>query len=134
MCCRPRTLRKRRRNRCQQRKVDGVVDTSNLTNRGMIERAQRVTAAKVYDIETRFSSVIARADGAWMYDVEGNRILDLTAASGAILLGHRHPAVVEAITACIREYGTGFASTLSVPRVLLAERLVERYPCAEKVV
>lgn len=107
---------------------------ASVTNRGLIERARRVTAAEKYDIGTRFSSVIARAEGAWMYDVEGNRILDLTAASGAIILGHRHPAVIEAITTQLRDYGTSFASTLSLPRIALAERLIDRYPCAEKVV
>lgn len=109
----------------------GVAD---VTNRGLVERARRVTAAEKYDIGTRFSSVIESAEGAWLRDVEGNRILDLTAASGAVILGHRHPAVVEALVRQVREFGTGFASTLSVPRVELAERLVDRYPCAEKVV
>ncbi len=99
-----------------------------------IERARRVTAAQTYDIETRFPSVFVRADGSWMHDVEGNRILDVTAASGALLLGNRQPSVVEAITACIRDHGTVFASTLSLPRIELAERLCERYPAGEKVV
>lgn len=110
------------------------MDSANLTNRGLIERARRVTAAEKYDIQTRFSSMISSGDGAWLTDVEGNRMVDLTASSGTIILGHRHPAVTEAITRQIRDYGTAFASTLSVPRVELAERLCERYACAEKVV
>ncbi|MFG1953691.1 aminotransferase class III-fold pyridoxal phosphate-dependent enzyme [Micromonospora sp. NPDC048830] len=110
------------------------MDSANLTNRGLIERARRVTAAEKYDIQTRFSSMISSGEGAWLTDVEGNRMVDLTASSGTIILGHRHPAVIEAITRQIRDYGTAFASTLSVPRVELAERLCERYACAEKVV
>lgn len=107
---------------------------AKATNSGLIERARRVTAAEKYDIGTRFSSVIQSAEGAWMTDVEGNQILDLTAASGVIILGHRHPAVIEAITKQLRDHGTSFASTLSIPRIELAERLIDRYPCAEKVV
>lgn len=40
--------------------------------------------------------VIARADGAWVTDVEGNRYLDLLAAYSAINFGHRHPRLVAA--------------------------------------
>jgi glutamate-1-semialdehyde 2,1-aminomutase len=111
-----------------------MTESRGLTNAGVIERGRRATAAEIYDVKTRFSSVIERAEGPWLYDVEGTRIVDLTAASGTILLGHRHPAVVEAVVRQLREYGTTFASTLSVPRVELAERLIERYECAEKVV
>lgn len=105
-----------------------------MNNDELIDRARRVTAAEVYDIGTRFPAVFESADGSWMRDVEGNRVLDVTAASGALLLGNRHPKVVEAITTYIRDYGTMFASTLSLPRIELAERLCERYPAAEKVV
>jgi glutamate-1-semialdehyde 2,1-aminomutase len=111
-----------------------VTNDPGLTNGSLIARARRATAAERYDIGTRFSSVIARAEGPWLFDVEGNRLVDLTAASGTILLGHRHPAVVEAVTRQLRDHGTMFASTLSVPRIELAERLSDRYPCAEKVV
>lgn len=107
---------------------------ANLTNQELVERARRVTAAEKYDIETRFSAMIRSGEGAWLTDLEGNRMVDLTAASGTIILGHRHPAVVEAMVRQIRDFGTAFASTLSVPRVELAERLCERYACAEKVV
>jgi glutamate-1-semialdehyde 2,1-aminomutase len=111
-----------------------MASNNGLTNHGMIERARRVTAAEGYDVKSRFSSMIVRGDGAWIYDVEGNRLLDLTSASGTIILGHRHPVVTAAVVEQIRDYGTAFASTLSVPRVELAERLCERYPGAEKVV
>ncbi|MCO5999557.1 aminotransferase class III-fold pyridoxal phosphate-dependent enzyme [Actinoallomurus rhizosphaericola] len=105
-----------------------------VNNLETIDRARRVTAAEQYDIGTRFPSVIVKAQGSWMEDVEGRRILDVTAASGALLLGNRHPAVVEAITKCISEHGTVFASTISLPRIELAERLCERYPAGEKAV
>lgn len=100
----------------------------------LIARARRSTAAEEHDITGRYPSVIAHAEGAWMTDVSGNRYVDLTGADASVILGYRHPAVVEAIVRQIRDFGTAFASTLSVPRVELAERLCERYECAEKVV
>jgi glutamate-1-semialdehyde 2,1-aminomutase len=104
------------------------------TNLETIDRARRSTAAERYDITSRFPSVFASADGSWMTDVEGNRVLDLTAASGTLLLGNRHPVVVEAMTTCVRDYGGVFASTLTPQRIELAERLCARYPAGEKAV
>lgn len=42
--------------------------------------------------------VIERAEGVWVYDVEGNRYLDCLSAYSALNQGHRHPAIVEAAT------------------------------------
>ncbi|GHH06624.1 ornithine--oxo-acid transaminase [Streptomyces rubradiris] len=40
--------------------------------------------------------VVARAEGSWVEDVEGNRYLDMLAGYSALNFGHRHPALVEA--------------------------------------
>ncbi|CAM5518843.1 ornithine aminotransferase OS=Streptomyces tendae OX=1932 GN=rocD PE=3 SV=1 [Streptomyces tendae] len=40
--------------------------------------------------------VVARAEGAWVEDVEGRRYLDMLAGYSALNFGHRHPALVEA--------------------------------------
>lgn len=42
--------------------------------------------------------VIAGAEGVWVTDADGRRYLDLLAAYSAVNFGHRHPAVVEALT------------------------------------
>lgn len=99
-----------------------------------LDHARRVTAAEQYDIGSRFPVVIDRAEGSWMRDVEGRRILDVTAASGALLLGNQHPAVVDAVVDCVRNHGAVFATTLTPMRIELADRLCERYPAAEKAV
>lgn len=104
------------------------------TNQELLARARRFTAAEQYDISSRYPAVIESAEGSWLRDVEGNRILDATGASGSVLLGNQHPAVVEAVVTCVRDYGVMFPSTLTPHRVELAERLVERYPAAEKAV
>ncbi|MGW1810192.1 ornithine--oxo-acid transaminase [Streptomyces sp. NPDC002078] len=40
--------------------------------------------------------VVARAEGTWVEDVEGNRYLDMLAGYSALNFGHRHPALIEA--------------------------------------
>jgi glutamate-1-semialdehyde 2,1-aminomutase len=42
--------------------------------------------------------VAARAQGAWLEDVDGNRYVDFNMGYGALLAGHGHPAVVKAVT------------------------------------
>jgi ornithine--oxo-acid transaminase len=43
--------------------------------------------------------VVARAEGAWVEDVEGRRYLDMLAGYSALNFGHRHPALIDAARA-----------------------------------
>lgn len=53
--------------------------------------------------------VVARGEGAYLWDVDGNRYCDYLLALGPMVHGHAHPAITEAVTAAIREVGTMFA-------------------------
>ncbi len=67
--------------------------------------------------------VLARGEGAEVWDVDGKPYLDLLAGIAVNVLGHAHPAIQEAVA---RQLGTlGHVSNLAVsePAVLLAERL-----------
>ena len=75
--------------------------------------------------------LVDRGDGAFLYDVSGNEYLDWQMTAGVAVLGHAHPAVVEAIIQATRD-GTAFFHTHK-NAVLLAEELVKAVPCAEKV-
>jgi glutamate-1-semialdehyde 2,1-aminomutase len=44
-----------------------------------------------------FLPYIARADGAYKWDIDGHRCVDYVLGHGALILGHAHPAVVEAV-------------------------------------
>ena len=92
-------------------------------NQLQLTRARRFTAAERYDIEAKPPFVARSAQGAWVDDVDGNRILDLTSANGTVLLGHRHPAVVAAVTDQLTGAGAMFPTTLSTLRIDLAEQL-----------
>ena len=41
---------------------------------------------------------VARGEGAYVWDADGNRLLDFVQSYGASLLGHAHPAVVRAVS------------------------------------
>ncbi|MGD0898324.1 MAG: aminotransferase class III-fold pyridoxal phosphate-dependent enzyme, partial [Thermoguttaceae bacterium] len=74
---------------------------------------------------------IERAQGASLWDIDGNRYLDYIGSWGPMILGHGHPAVVAALEAAIRR-GTSFgAPTLQENE--LAELIVEAVPSIEKV-
>jgi len=75
--------------------------------------------------------VIAQASGARIEDVDGNRYIDYVASWGAIIAGHAHPVVVEAVrTAAARGMSFGAPTELEVQ---LAERVIEWLPSAERV-
>ncbi|MDQ3312929.1 MAG: glutamate-1-semialdehyde 2,1-aminomutase, partial [Actinomycetota bacterium] len=75
--------------------------------------------------------VIARAEGPYVWDVEGRRYIDLVQSYGAVILGHAHPAVTAAVRAAAAD-GTSFGAP--TPREMkLAEAIVERVRSVERV-
>lgn len=72
-----------------------------------------------------------RAQGAHFWDVDGNRYLDYLGAYGALILGHAHPYVTEAIQRAA-EHGTIFGTPHEL-EVTFAEQLKEAIPSMEKV-
>ncbi len=74
---------------------------------------------------------IRRGAGAYVDDVDGNRYLDLVMSWGPLILGHAHPAVVEAITAAARR-GTSFGAPSPI-EVELAQHVVDTFPSIELV-
>jgi glutamate-1-semialdehyde aminotransferase len=74
---------------------------------------------------------VARASGAHVWDVDGNRYVDFPMALGPVILGHAWPAVNEAIA---RQLADGITYTLPHPiEIEVAERVVAQVPGAERV-
>ncbi len=72
-----------------------------------------------------------RAEGAYLFDLDGNRYIDYIGSWGPMILGHGHPAVVAAIDDALRR-GTSFgAPTLAENE--LAELIIQALPSVEKV-
>ena len=74
---------------------------------------------------------IRRAEGAYLWDVDDNRYLDFVGSWGPMILGHAHPAVLEAISTVAR-HGTSFGAPCEL-EVKLAQLIIERMPSIEKI-
>src|SRR5262245_1235276 len=98
------------------------------------ERAQRSIAGGIGH-DARYAVpgpiYIERGEGAYKWDVDGNRYLDYQVGNGALLLGHSHPAVLEAVLRTA-PLGVHFGNDHPL-QVRWAELVVELVPCAERV-
>lgn len=68
--------------------------------------------------------VLARGEGSTVWDVDGNRYLDLLGGIAVNSLGHAHPAIVEAVTTQLQTLGHVSNFFISEPQVRLAEKLL----------
>ncbi|MCB9288297.1 MAG: aspartate aminotransferase family protein [Lewinellaceae bacterium] len=73
---------------------------------------------------------VERAEGMYLYSPEGKAYLDLIAGIGVSCLGHRHPAVVEAVKAQLDKYlhTLVYGEFVLAPQVQLAELLARCLP------
>ncbi len=70
-------------------------------------------------------------EGAWLTDVDGNHYIDYVGAWGPLILGHRHPAVVEALRRQL-EKGLGYGASTEA-EVRLAEEVCRLVPSIEQL-
>jgi glutamate-1-semialdehyde 2,1-aminomutase len=75
--------------------------------------------------------VVDRAAGARMWDADGNEYIDYVCSWGALILGHAHPKIVQAITEQARR-GTSYGMPTEL-EVELATRIRKAIPSCEKV-
>jgi len=100
------------------------------------EKAQRVIPGGVQGNIKFFSPYplsFAIADGAWMTDVDGNRYVDYLLSFGALMLGHGHVVVRQAVNEVWNQYGT---TSFGVPYALettMVESIRLLYPSIESV-
>src|SRR6185503_20097271 len=100
----------------------------------LVQRAARVFPGGVLGNHRSGSDlefVVREGRGAYLWDANGKRYLDYLLGSGPMLLGHAHPAVVEAVQ---QQMGRGTSyMLLNEPAIQLAEAIVKAVPCAEQV-
>jgi glutamate-1-semialdehyde 2,1-aminomutase len=75
--------------------------------------------------------VMERGQGAYLYDVDGNRYIDYIGSWGPMILGHAAPAVTQAIHAAV-DRGTSFGAPTQAENQL-AELIIDAVPSIEKV-
>eukprot|EP01031_Cornospumella_fuschlensis_P051688 gene51688-63194_t len=106
-------------------------------NLPLFERAKRVIPGGVNSPVRAFRAVggtprfIARGEGAYIYDAEGKRYVDYIGSWGPMILGHGHPAVLEAVTKAATE---GFSFGAPTEREIeLAEEILKLVPSMDQV-
>jgi glutamate-1-semialdehyde 2,1-aminomutase len=101
------------------------------------QRAERFFPGGVNSPVRAFKAVggappfVERAEGAYLYDADGNRYIDYFGSWGPMILGHAFPQVVEAIERAARNSASFGASTAA--EADLAERVIACYPAIEKM-
>jgi glutamate-1-semialdehyde 2,1-aminomutase len=78
-----------------------------------------------------YPAVMDRGEGCWLYDIDGNRLLDFTGNHSSLVHGYGHPAIVAAVQHQLRK-GTCFPGSTE-PQLRLARLLCERIPSMERV-
>ncbi|HWE84722.1 MAG TPA: glutamate-1-semialdehyde 2,1-aminomutase [Terracidiphilus sp.] len=110
---------------------------SRARSQALQQRAERFFPGGVNSPVRAFRAVgghppfIERAEGAYLYDADGNRYIDYFGSWGPMILGHAFPPVVEAIERAARRSASFGASTAA--EADLAERIVACYPAIEKL-
>ena len=106
-------------------------------NESLFSRAQAVIPGGVNSPVRAFRAVggtprfISRAQGAYMWDAEGQRYIDYIGSWGPMILGHGHPAVLEAVHQAAAD---GFSFGAPTEREIeLAEAIIAQVPSVQQV-
>ena len=104
---------------------------------GLVERAERLFPGGVNSPVRAFRAVgrppiiLERGQGAYVWDADGRRYIDYVGAWGPAILGHAHPAVVEAVAGATRN---GFALGATHPlEIELGEAIRRAMPSLERL-
>jgi len=106
-------------------------------SQALFQHAQEIIPGGVNSPVRAFKSVggqpvfIARGQGSHIFDVDGNEYIDYVGSWGPLLLGHRHPEIVQALTEAL-EIGTSFGAPTE-REILLAEAIIRAVPSIEMV-
>ena len=103
----------------------------------LFEQAQKVLPGGVNSPVRAFKAVggtplfISRAEGPYLFDVDGNRYVDYVCSWGPMILGHADPQVMKVVQNAIKN-STSYGAPTEV-EVELANRVVEAVPSIEMV-
>jgi len=106
-------------------------------SQALFQHAQEIIPGGVNSPVRAFKSVggqpvfIARGQGSHIFDVDGNEYIDYVGSWGPLLLGHRHPEILQALTDAL-EIGTSFGAPTE-REILLAEAIIRAVPSIEMV-
>jgi glutamate-1-semialdehyde 2,1-aminomutase len=110
---------------------------ADRTNQSLFDRACEVIPGGVNSPVRAFGAVggtpyfVDRAEGAHVWDVENTRYIDMVQSYGAVILGHGHPVVGDAVSTAAAD-GTSYGAPTE-REVLLAEEVCARVPSVERL-
>ncbi|WP_308113522.1 glutamate-1-semialdehyde 2,1-aminomutase [Kineosporia corallincola] len=117
--------------------VSGVYPADAPASQALFDRASAVTPGGVNSPVRAFRAVggtprfMVRGEGPYLFDADGRRYVDLVCSWGPMILGHQHPAVMDAVRAAT---ANGFSfGTPTEGEVALAEEIVARVAPVEQV-
>jgi glutamate-1-semialdehyde 2,1-aminomutase len=119
------------------RSINNKSINNKTQSRALQTRAEQLFPGGVNSPVRGFRSVggeppfIARAEGAYLYDADGNRYVDYFGSWGPMILGHAFPPAVEAIQRAARDSASFGASTKAEGD--LAELVMACYPAVERL-
>ena len=102
--------------------------------KALLERARKhLPGAQLGNITSAFEDgfIVKEGRGSKLYDFSGNEYIDYLIGSGPMILGHAHPAVLDAVREWLDKGSTYFIT--SAPAIELADEVCRAVPCAEKV-
>jgi len=103
----------------------------------LFQAAQQVLPGGVNSPVRAFNSVggnpifVEYAKGAYLYDADGNKLIDYIASWGPLLFGHAYAPVIEAVTERAKK-GTSFGMPTEI-ETLIAEKALSMVPNVEKI-
>src|SRR5438034_7203709 len=110
---------------------------TRVRSQDAFQRASRLIPGGVNSPARAFGAVggqplfIARGEGPYLFDLDGNRYLDFIGSWGPLILGHAHPRVVAAALDAVRQ-GASFGAPTERESEL-AELIIEAVPSIEMV-
>lgn len=115
-----------------------TISVDHIQNsKGLFKRAQQIIPGGVNSPVRAFLAVnntprfIQAAKGAYLFDVDDNRYIDYVGSWGPMILGHAHPAVVQAVQIAA-EKGLSYGAPCPA-EVEMAQEICQRMPSIEKV-
>jgi glutamate-1-semialdehyde 2,1-aminomutase len=115
----------------------GFMKTNRARSKDAFQRACRVIPGGVNSPARAFGAVggqplfIARGEGPYLYDLDGNQYLDYIGSWGPLILGHAHPRVVRAVEEAVRR-GMSFGAPTE-QETTLADLIIDAVPSIEMV-
>ena len=106
-------------------------------SQALFDRAKKVlpggvnSPVRAYRAVGRTPRFIERADGAYIWDVDGRRYIDYVCSWGPMILGHNHPVIREAVNKAVED-GLSFGAPTR-REVEIAELMTEMVPNIEMV-